>query len=144
MFKLLDSISSFAHWAPRVALASVFIYHGTTKFPVAQGMAEMMGMPIAMIYLLATMEVGGALLVLLGGFGAAWATRLGAVIISPVMLGAIFMVHWPRWSFVATDSHPMGGMEFQVTLLLILLYLFVRGNSVNEAVIYSLSKQNNR
>ena len=134
MYKLLDSISGFAHWGPRAALASVFLHHGITKFPVAQGMADMMGMPVGMVYMLATMEVMGALLVLLGGFGPDWATRLGALTLTPVMLGAIFMMHWGQWSFVASDSHPMGGMEFQVTLLLVMLYLLIRGNSVNQAV----------
>ena len=40
-----------------------------------------------------------------------------------MLLGAIFMVHWPRWSFVANESHPMGGMEFQVLLLGVALFL---------------------
>jgi len=139
MFKLLSKISGFAHWAPRVALGSVFLYHGITKFPMAQGMADMMGMPLAMIYLLATMEVMGALLVLVGGLGVDWATRFGALILMPVLLGAIGMVHWGQWAFMATDSHPMGGMEFQVTLLLILSYLLIRGNSVNEATVHSVN-----
>jgi putative oxidoreductase len=38
------------------------------------------------------------------------------------------MVHWGQWSFVASDSHPMGGMELQVVLLLIGLYFLIRGN----------------
>ena len=50
------------------------------------------------------------------------------MLISP-MLGAIAMVHWPRWSFVASDTHPMGGMEFQVTLVLVSLYLLIKGNN---------------
>ena len=139
MFKFLDSISGFAHWAPRVGLASIFIYHGITKFPVAQSMADMMGLPLPLIYLLATMEVMGALLVLVGGFGPDLSTRLGALMLMPVMLGAVFMVHWGRWSFVATDTHPMGGMEFQITTLLILSYLLIRGNSVNLATVRSVN-----
>ena len=139
MFKLLDSISGIAHWAPRIGLASIFFYHGTTKFPVAQSMADMMGMPLTMIYLLATMEVIGALLILVGGFGPDWSTRLGALMLMPVMAGAVIMVHWGRWSFVATDTHPMGGMEFQVTMILILSYLLIKGNSVNEATIRSVN-----
>ncbi|MCH8010813.1 MAG: hypothetical protein IIA61_02520 [Candidatus Marinimicrobia bacterium] len=106
---------------------------------MAQGMADMMVMPLTMIYLLATMEVMGALLVLVGGLGVDWATRFGALILMPVLLGAIGMVHWGQWAFMATDSHPMGGMEFQVTLLLILFYLFIRGNSVNEATVHSVN-----
>jgi putative oxidoreductase len=61
-----------------------------------------------------------------------WMTRLGALLLIPPMLGAIAMVHWPRWAFTPSDTHPMGGMEFQVTLILIMLYLLVKGNSVNR------------
>ncbi len=79
------------------------------------------------------METTGGALILIGGFGPGWATRLGGLLIAPVMLGAIFMVHWGQWSFQATESHPMGGMEFQVTLLLIALYFLVVGNGAREA-----------
>jgi putative oxidoreductase len=48
----------------------------------------------------------------------------------PVMLGAIAMVHWGQWSFVANDVYPMGGSEFQVTLILVSLYLVLKGNRV--------------
>ncbi len=122
------TISKQAHWLLRIALASVFLYHGIGKFPHLQNLAAMMKMPVALIFLLAVMEVSGALLVLVGGFRKEWATRLGTLFLMPVMLGAIAMVHWPQWSFVASKTHPMGGMEFQVTLLLVQLYLFVRGN----------------
>jgi putative oxidoreductase len=52
--------------------------------------------------------------------------RLTGLAAIPVLLGAIFLMHWPRWSFVATESHPMGGMEFQVVLLGIALYFLTR------------------
>lgn len=38
------------------------------------------------------------------------------------------MVHRGQWSFVASESHPMGGMEFQVVLTLIALYFVAKGN----------------
>ena len=57
-----------------------------------------------------------------------WITRLGGLAVVPVMVGAIAMVHWGQWSFVATETHPMGGMEFQVVLLLMGLYCAVVGN----------------
>jgi len=126
--KFLNAISPYAHWLLRLALASVFLYHGLGKFPAAAGMAQMMKMPIAAVYLLATVETAGALLVLYGGLGADWATRIGGLLITPVMLGAIFLVHWGQWSFQPTESHPQGGIEFQVTLLSIALYFLLRGN----------------
>ncbi len=131
--KVLDNFSPYAHWFLRLALASVFLYHGLTKFPVLQPMADMLQMPVVMIVLVALAETAGGALVLLGGFLNDWMTRLGALVLVPVMLGAIFMVHWGQWHFKATETHPMGGMQFQVTLLLVALYLLVRGNNVNTA-----------
>ncbi|MCP3881508.1 MAG: hypothetical protein GY701_24440, partial [Sulfitobacter sp.] len=54
--------------------------------------------------------------------------RAGAAMQVPVLLGAIVLVHWGRWNFVPTPDFPMGGMEFQVTLMLVALYLIVTGN----------------
>mgnify|MGYP001361145532 CR=1 FL=1 len=45
------------------------------------------------------------------------------------MLGAIWLVHWGRWNFVPSEDHPMGGMEFQVVLLLIMLFFIALGLS---------------
>ncbi len=128
----LTPLARHAHWALRVALASVFLYHGLDKFGNLGGFAEMTGLPVAVALLVALAEAGGGLLVFLGGFLKDWMTRLGALAIIPVMLGAIFMVHWGQWSFMATETHPMGGMEFQVTLLLIAVYLAIKGNGVNQ------------
>jgi putative oxidoreductase len=44
------------------------------------------------------------------------------------MLGAIAMAYWPRWNFAPSPEYPMGGMEFQVVLLLVLVYLFTQGD----------------
>ena len=139
--KILNKISPFAHWFLRIALASVFLYHGLNKFPMLTQLAEMMQMHVIMVLLVALAEVVGSILILLGGFLYDWMTRIGALMQIPVMLGAIFMVHWGQWSSMSTESHPMGGIEFQVTLLLIQLYLFIRGNdakivkSVTENVV---------
>lgn len=127
--KFLDNIAPHAHWFLRVSLASVFLYHGLGKFPQLSPMAEMMKMPVAMLFMVALAETVGGALILVGGFLKDWMTRLGALLLVPIMLGAIFMVHWGQWHFKATESHPMGGMQFQVTLLLVSLYLFVRGNN---------------
>lgn len=127
----LNRFSAYAHWLLRVALGSVFLYHGLTKFPALQGMADMMGMPVIMVGLIAIMETVGGALILIGGFGPDWATRLGGLLIAPVMLGAISMVHWGQWSFQVTESHPMGGMEFQTTLLLLAFYFLLAGNSTS-------------
>ena len=128
--KILDKAVPHVHWLLRIALASVFLYHGLLKFPVLSEMAQMMKMPVAVVTMVALFETVGALLVLLGGFLKDWMTRIGALLNCPVMLGAIFMVHWGQWSFMPSETHPVGGIEFQTVLLFIALYLVVKGNNV--------------
>ncbi len=55
------------------------------------------------------------------------ATRIGAALNVPVMIGAIAMVHWGQWNFVPSATHPMGGFEFQAVLLLVMLYFVITG-----------------
>ena len=131
--KSLTKLSQHGHWLLRGAIASVFIYHGLGKFQNLAPMANMMNMSVATLFLVAAAETVGGALVLFGGFLKDWTTRIGALILMPVMLGAIQMMHWGQWHFKATETHPMGGMQFPVTLLLVLLYLFVKGNSVNSS-----------
>lgn len=125
---VLDGMARHAHWALRVALASVFLYHGLTKFPQLGGQAEMMGLPVAVLLLVAVAETAGGALILLGGFTSDLLTRLGGLLVIPVMVGAIAIAHWGQWAFTPSETHPMGGVEFQVTLILIGLYFVIRGN----------------
>ncbi len=131
----LNKYGKDTHWLVRISLAATFIYHGYGKFPMAEGMAKMMGMPIMMVYLLALMEITGAVLLLWGGVGPDWATRTAGGLFAAIMTGAIFMVHWGQWSFMATESHKMGGMEFQVLILAISLVILTRGNALPEKII---------
>jgi putative oxidoreductase len=119
-----------AHWLLRLSVAAVFLYHGFPKLQDLAAFAEMGGLPIWVAALVALAEVGGGLGLIAGAaFKKDWLTRLSGLAITPVMLGAIFMVHWGQWSFMATETHPMGGIEFQVVLLSVALYFFFTGNS---------------
>lgn len=130
----LSAVTRHAHWLLRIALASVFLYHGLTKFPQLGGMAEMMGMPIVVLVVVAILETIGGVLILVGGVFSDILTRIGGLLMVPVMLGAIAMVHWPQWSFAPSETNPMGGMEFQVTLTLLALYFVIKGNGANFGV----------
>jgi putative oxidoreductase len=132
----LNKLSGIAHWLPRIALAAIFLYHGFGKFPAAEGMAEMMGMPVFIVYLLGVAEVVGGLFILLGGIGQDWATRIAGLIFSVVMLGAIFMVHLQHgWNSINMGGGNEGkGMEFQVLILFVSLFFAFRGNHVNKPV----------
>ena len=126
-------LTANAHWFLRIALASVFIYHGLLKFSNLEGFAQMLPISYLQVVLVAAAETGGGLFVLLGGFRndtlSDLATRIGAALNLPVMIGAIALIHWGRWNFVPSETHPMGGFEFQAVLTLIMLYVVVTGNS---------------
>ncbi|MDX1481385.1 MAG: DoxX family protein [Woeseiaceae bacterium] len=124
----LAGLAAHAHWCLRVALASVFLFHGIGKLVDVAGFAEMMGLPVLVAWLVTFAEVGGGIGIIVGAFGRDLLTRISAAVIVPVMLGAIFTVHWGQWSFAPSESHPMGGMEFQVVLMLIALYFVAKGN----------------
>jgi uncharacterized membrane protein YphA (DoxX/SURF4 family) len=89
----IDRLSPHAHWLVRLSFAATFLYHGLGKLFALKMMAQMMGMPIAMILMVAMFEVGAGVLVLIGGTGHDWATRIGGLLAVPIMLGAISMVH---------------------------------------------------
>lgn len=129
--KLQDRITANAHWLLRLSVVSVFLYHGILKFSNLQGFATMLPISYTEVVFVALANVG-SVLVILGGFRNDvlydLATRIGAALNIPVMAGAIALVHWGRWNFVPTDTHPLGGMEFQVTLALLMLYLVITGN----------------
>ncbi len=126
----VNPLSRHAHWLLRIGFAAVFLFHGLDKLMGAgpAGFAEMMGFSLLVGWLVMLAELAAGILVLIGPFTNDLITRLGGLAAVPVMLGAIFMVHWGQWAFMATDSHPMGGMEFQVVLLLTGLYFLLVGN----------------
>lgn len=125
-------ITANAHWLLRIALASVLIFHGVLKFTNLEGFAQMLPISYLQVVLVAMAETGGGFLVLFGGFrndrAFDLATRIGAALNVPVIIGAITIVHWGQWNFVPSATHPMGGFEFQAVLLLLVLYLVITGN----------------
>lgn len=129
--KLQDRFTENAHWLLRIGVVSVFLYHGILKFSNLEGFATMLPISYTEVVFVALANVG-SVLVILGGFRndviSDLATRIGAALNIPVMAGAIALVHWGRWNFVPTETHPMGGMEFQATLVLLMLYLVITGN----------------
>ena len=116
----LKSLSPHVHWGLRLSLAATFLYHGATKLPVE---GPMMGMPAAMVWMLALAELAAGIMLIYGAFGKEILTRLGALIVVVVMVGAIALVH-AKNGFNVMD----GGMEFQILMLLTGLYLAAKGN----------------
>lgn len=124
-------MKEIAHWFIRIPFAAVFLFHGIGKFPALDKMAAMLDVPIALVVVVAIAEVLAGIGAIVGGLPmvkqADLVTRLSGLAAAPVLLGAIAMVHWPRWSFAPTESHPMGGMEFQVVLLGIAVFFLLLG-----------------
>ena len=129
---LLNAQARHGHWLLRTPLAAVMLYHGVEKWLVigVETFAQTMGLPIALAVLVAVIEVLAGIALLAGAFAGGWITRSGAALTCPVLLGAVFYVHWGQWHFLPSASHPMGGLEFQITLLGIAIYLLIRGNEV--------------
>lgn len=120
----LKSFSGVVHWLPRLALFGIFGYHGLPKLTQSAAMAEGMGMPAIVVLLLGVAELGGAVLILWGGFGPEWATQVAGLIFTVVMVGAIGMVHAQHgWNSIGAM-----GMEFQVLILATSFYLAVKGH----------------
>ncbi|HLW81761.1 MAG TPA: DoxX family protein [Candidatus Acidoferrales bacterium] len=107
----------------RVASGLAFLYHGGgTLFGMFGGhgpvsFAAGMHAPVIVGYLVGLAQFGGGLAVLSGVL-----TRVGAVCIAMVMIGAIFLVHLPHGFDIGN-----GGMEYALTQLLIALALLVAG-----------------
>jgi len=133
MFDSLNALRPQAHWLLRIAFATVFLFHGAGKVASVSGFAEMMNLSLPVAWLVTFAEVAAGIGLIVGAFGREIITRLAAMAGVPVLIGAIAMVHWPRWSFTPADGFPVGGMEFQVVLLLIALYFLIVGNAAQEA-----------
>lgn len=131
----LNKLSGIAHWLPRLSLAAIFIYHGLPKITAAGDMAAAMGMPTFMVLMLGIVEIGGALLMLWGGFGPEWATRIAGLMFTVVMIGAIAMVHAQYgWNSLHMGDNGGRGMEFQVLIIAVSLLYAFKGNALNKEV----------
>ena len=133
MFDVLDSLKLHAHWLLRIGLAGVFLFHGLYKVINFGGFSQMMGLPTSVAALVTFAELAGGVGIIVGALTNDLITRLAGLAMAPIVLGAIFMVHWGRWNFAPAEEFPMGGMEFQVVLLLTALYFLVMGNGTDSS-----------
>lgn len=129
----LDDYAEYAHWLLRLGLASVFLFHGVSKAMAGAGhpMVASMGMPMIVFILVTFAELAGGAGIIIGGLSNSFITRLSGLAIIPVMSGAIVMVHGSHWHF---NAGKMGGMEFQVVLLLVAVYFLIVGNNESNSV----------
>ena len=122
--ELLNRYAPLVHWLHRLVLAGIFTSHGISKF-FGPGM-----FPTPIWQLQGVVELSAGIFIIVGAFGREILTRVGGLIIAVIMFGAIALVHWPRWFFMATEAKPMGGMELQLLTATIGIFFLVKGNDV--------------
>ena len=128
---ILDRLSQSSHWLLRFPLAVVFLYHGADKWISGpEAFASAMGLPLALAIAIALTELAAGIGLIAGHWLGEWVTRASALSACIILIGAVLLVHWGQWHFLPSATHPLGGLEFQVTMLGIGIYLFVRGNAV--------------
>lgn len=119
-------------WYLRLPFAATFFYHGAGKLLAPSFSSEQLDLPLPLVLLAGLAEVLIALGVLAGGTRhrlAPLLNRFSAIGAIPILIVAIAMHHWPKWSFVASAAHPLGGMEFQLLLLGVAVYLMQDGRA---------------
>ena len=99
----------FAALVLRVTLGILFLAHAGLKIFVftPAGTAQFfgsLGLPPALAYLTIAVEVVGAIALILGFY-----TRIAAIVLIPILLGAIFTVHGSAGFFF---SNANGGWEY--------------------------------
>jgi putative oxidoreductase len=116
----------------RLVLGLVFFAHGAQKmlgwfggygFHGTMGAFTHMGMPAALAFLVIITEFFGAL-----GLLAGFLTRIAALGISGLMIGAIFMVHFQNGFFMNWFGNQKGeGYEYHLLAIAIAAALLLRG-----------------
>ncbi len=116
---------AWALWLLRLSLGIIFIGHGGQKVfglwggPGLEGFVQWIGtfgVPPVLGYLAAFAELAGGICMFLGV-----ATEVGALLTIPVMIGAVFLVHWPN-GYLQHD-----GFEFTLHLILLAAAVIIGG-----------------
>lgn len=108
-------------WLLRIAMASVFLYHGINKNLFS--FAKHFKLPVLVATAVIFAEIAAGIGYLLGGLyddkilGYS-ITQWASLAVIPILLGAILMVHYKNGFNVMNN-----GFEFQFVLLMIALYL---------------------
>ena len=126
MIKLLDSDCS--HYKGlvmilmRLFLAFIFIKAGMGKLPIVAGEGLTNALPLFLVYLVVLFEILGGLFMLVG-IKYEVLTRLGALMIGIVMIGAAYM-HYAVWG----DAFGSKSVMYPISLLFITLVFITEDN----------------
>ena len=132
MKRLMSTSNDVALTMLRVVLGVVFFAHGAQKmlgwfggygFHGTMGAFTQMGMPAALAFLIICTEFFGGLGLILGLL-----TRIAALGVGGLMIGAIFMVHMPNGFFMNWMGSQKGeGIEYHLLVLAMAGALLLRG-----------------
>lgn len=128
MFSFLDDFKPYGHWLLRIALGSVFVIHGIGNFMNLTGFATAINVPHMVGMILVIAEIVGGVLVLSGSFMDDKLTRVGALLLIPVMLVVMYTMYWGDISFTLSKVHVMSGLESLLVMFLVSLYVLLKGN----------------
>lgn len=123
---MIDSRTApYAALLLRVSLGALFLAHAGLKFFVftPAGTAKFfgsLGLPPALAYVTIAVEVVGGIALILG----LW-TRIAAIAVLPILLGAIFTVHGAAGFFF---TNPHGGWEYPAFWAIALLVQALLGD----------------
>ena len=119
--------SKCADWSLRIAFAAPFLYHGITKFPMMDMVAEMTGYSAGVMTVVAITEILAAVLILADGFmHKGMLSKIGGIMGAIIMLGAMKLAFPNGFNFMA------GGYEFQLVLFLLSLHFALSGCAKND------------
>ncbi|MCD8509398.1 MAG: DoxX family protein [Bacillus sp. (in: Bacteria)] len=110
----------------RIIVGVIFFSHGLAKFQNGIGNSityfESIGISGEMAVIVAVVELGAGAALIVG-----FATRIAALLLIPVMVGAIFFVHWPE-GLIRSAAGP--GYELNLLLLAVCLHLGLTGSKL--------------
>jgi putative oxidoreductase len=121
----------YAAFVLRVTLGALFLLHAGLKIFVftpagtAQFFASV-GLPAALAYLVIAWEILGGVALILGVY-----TRLAALLLAPILLGAIVSVHASNGFFF---NNPNGGWEFPAFWLVALVVQALLGDGAYAGI----------
>jgi putative oxidoreductase len=121
----------------RIGLGLVMFPHGAQKllgwfggagFSGTMGAFTGMGIPAPLVFLLIVGEFLASLMLLTG-----FLTRVGALVVSAIMIGAIFVVHLPHGFFMNWSGAQSGeGFEFHLLAIAMAIALMLGGGGVGS------------
>jgi len=133
LHRLFETEDSYSGLVLRLSLALVIFPHGAQKLfgwfggngfaGTLQYFTDTMGIPFFLAFLVILAESFGAL-----GLALGLLTRVCAIGIGSVMIGAVLMVHWPNGFFMNwSGNQPGEGFEFHLLAIGIALALVLHG-----------------